>query len=290
MVFRTFIVNHSDDTLRFWGSNSRPTEFFTMTNNDYMHIADEEGNSSVFEQIAIPPHRSLLIPLKLVVDKQPHEIVRPKVTMKFYRWFASVNFKEDRKKHKPEILSDTMTLKYNKNGNIYYAKSDWGEHQKKQKMNLPTTKLYLLNVNERKLYTVTVDGTKISRAAKGEYSYIKEKVFKIPVTVHNNSNEPLKYYSMSCSWDEFYHIDNSIMGVLMSPCEKNIPTEVTIAPHSAHTDIIAFSCKKNSLKTLQRFRIGLNINKNVNDDPFGGYDDELDLYNIVWSNEIQFHQ
>jgi hypothetical protein len=287
-VLRSFIVNNSNDTLKFWGTNCRPTEFFTITNNDYMHLADEECNNSIFEQIVIPPHRSLLIHLKMLVKKQPHEIIRLKVSMKFYKWFASEHFIEDRKYHRPEILTDTITLKYNKDGNPYYAKSDWEEQERKEKLNLPTIKLHLLTAGERKLYTITTDENKISKAAKGEYSYAKGNVFHIPVTVHNDSNEPLKYYSMSCSWQEFYHIDNENFKVLISPCDKNIPREVIVPAHSVHTDIVAFVYNKNNPKITERFRVGLNINKNVKDDIFGGYDDELRRYNIVWSNEVQF--
>ena len=71
------------------------------------------------------------------------------------------------------------------------------------------------------------------------------------------------------------------------PCDKNIPQEVIVPAHSARTDIVPFIYKK-SQKIAERFRVGLNINKNVEEDPFGGYDDELRLYNIVWSNEVTF--
>lgn len=286
-VLRAFIVNYADDTLRFWGTSCQPTEFFTVTNNNYMRLTDEVCNKSVFGQIAIPPRRSMLIPLKMLMEKQPHETVKLIVNMEFYRWFNSSHFAEDRKYHHPEILTDTITLKYNNDGNEYSAKSDWDEQEKRQKLNLPTTKLYLLSADERKHYTLNVDETKIIEAAKSEYSYLKEKVFTIPVTVHNNSNESLKYYSMSCSWDEFYHIDNKNLALVGTPCDNNIPTEVTVPAHTVHTDIIAFSCKNNSLKNPLRFRVGVNINKNVIDDLFDGYDEELRMYNIVWSNEAQ---
>ncbi len=211
-----------------------------------MHLADEECTNSAFEQIVLPPHRSLLMPLKLLVEKQAQEIVRLNVSMKFYRWFQSDHFTEDRKYHQPEVLTDTITLKYGKGGNAYYANEDWEEEGRKEKLNLPTTRLYLLTPEERKLYTVTADETKISKATEGEYSYLKKKVFLIPVTIHNNSNDALKYYSMTCSWQEFYHIDNKNLAVLISPCDKNVPKEVIVPAHSVHTDIVPFICNKNN--------------------------------------------
>jgi hypothetical protein len=287
-VLRAFIVNNSGDTMRFWGTNCHPTEFFAVTNNSYMHLANEGCNNSEFEQIAIPPHRSLLIPLKLLIKKRPDKIIPLKVNMKFYRWFACGHFIEDRKNHQPEILSDSITLRYEKKGSIYFTKADSKEQERKEKLNLPTTKLYLLTADERKLYTVSADESKIRKADKREYSYFKKKVFLIPITIHNNSNDALKYYSMTCSWQDFYHIDNKNLEVLMSVCESNTSIQVTVPAHSVHTDIIAFSYKKNTLKNPERFRVGLNINKNVKDYMFDGYEDELYVYNIVWSNEVQF--
>ncbi|BAU54720.1 hypothetical protein [Mucilaginibacter gotjawali] len=286
-VLRAFIINYSDDTLRFWGSNCQPSEFFKITINGYMHLVDEECKKSVFQQIAIPPHRSLLIPLKLTVSKQPHELIQIKVSMSFYKCYASNHFTEDRKNHRPEILTDTITLNYNKDGNPFYGKSDWEELKQKEKINLPTTKLYLLTADDLKHYTVTADVTKITKADEDEYSYTKEKVFQIPVTVHNNSDKTLRYYSMSCSWQEFYHIDNKNLEIVEPPCDNNVPKEVIVPAHSARTDIVPFIYKK-SQKIKQRFRVGLNINKNVEEDLFEGYDDELRIYNVVWSNEVTF--
>jgi predicted nucleic-acid-binding Zn-ribbon protein len=287
-VLRSFIVNYSNDTLRFWGTNCRPTEFFTITNNDYMHLAAEECNNSVFEQLVIPPHRSLLVPLKMLIEKQPHEIIRLKVSMKFYRWFSSGHFVEDRKYHQPEILTDTITLNFDKGGNSYYGNADWKEQERREKLNLPTTALHLLTDIERKLYTVTADETKIGKSAEGKYSYNNEKVFRIPITVHNNSNETLTYYSMSCSWQEFYHIDNKNLGVMISPCDSNFPIKVIVPAHSAHIDMVPFVRKKNNLNTPESFRVGLNINKNIEESMFGGYNEELRIYKLVWSNEAKF--
>ncbi len=92
---------------------------------------------------------------------------------------------------------------------------------------------------------------------------------------------------MSCSWQEFYHIDNKNLEVIEPPCDNNCPKEVIIPAHSSRTDIVPFTYIK-SQKIAERFRVGLNINKNVEEDVFGGYDDELRIYNVVWSNEVTF--
>jgi len=284
---RAFIVNDSNDTLKFWGTNCRPNDFFSVTENNFMHLTDDECTKAEFEQMVIPPHRSLLVPLKLLIERQPHEIVQLKVSMKFYRWYPSDHFMPDRKSRKPKILSDKITLKYNKDGNPYSGKTDREERKRKEELNLPTVTLHLLTDDERKFYSVTADVSKITTITGDAYSYISKTVFRIPVTVHNNSDKMLKYYSMSCSWQEFYHIDNKKFEVIMSACDKNVPREVTVPAHSTHTDVITFY-KNNNLKIPESFRLGLNINIDVKENLFSAFNDELRRYNIVWSNEVRF--
>jgi hypothetical protein len=283
-VLRAFIVNYSDDTLKFWGTDCHPTDLFSITKNDYMNLSDEECNNGEFEQLAIPPHRSLLIPLKMLIEKQPHEIVRLKVEMKFYKWFKSNDFKADSKFHDPEILSDTASLKYDKDGNSYASTADWDEQQQKEKLNLPTTSLHLLTNEEKKNYTITIDQNKIFKRMNQEYPYEEKKFFILPVTVHNDSNDTLRYCSMTCSWQEFYRIDNEEFEILSTSCTENIPAMITVLPHSVNTTNIAFVRKKDN-QANPVFRVGLNINTS-------GYSifyhEELFRYNIVWSNEIQF--
>ncbi len=284
-VLSAFIVNDSPDTLKFWGTTCRLTEFFEVTKNDYLHLADDECNKAEFEQIVIAPHRSLQVPLKMLIDKQPREILHLKVSMKFYRWFAFDHFIEEKKHHQPEMLTDTIILRYDSDGNSCYGKADFDEMKRKAKLNLPTTELHLLTVVERKLYTVTADEATISEVAEGVYPRTKEKVFRIPVEIKNNSDDTLKYYSMSCSWMDFYHIDNENLAVFNSDCNKNVLKEVIVPPHSAHRDMVPFVCKAKNLKTPISFKVGLNVNKKI--DYYTSYEDELFVYNIVWSNKVQ---
>jgi len=284
-VLRAFIVNYSDDTLKFWGTDCHPTELFSITKNDYVHLSDEECNNAEFEQLTIPPHRSLLIPLKLLIEKQPDELVRLKVEMKFYKWFKSNDFKADSKFHDPEILNDTVSLKYNKDGSSYALTADWDEQEQKEKLNLPTASFHLLTNEERKHYTITIDQNKIFKRTNQEYLYEEKEFFILPVTVHNDSNDTLRYCSMTCSWQGFYRIDNDAFEILSTACTKNVPTMIIVLPHSTHTRNIAFILKKDNQTKNPFFKVGLNINTSGS---FFLYHEELYRYNIVWSNKIQF--
>jgi len=282
---RAYIVNYNDDTLKYWWSNCHPTKFIAVTGSDDLDLVNEDCKNSVFEVISVPPHRSQQIQLKLAVKKYPKTITRLYVNMKFYRWFHTNSFDKAREDNKPLMLSDNITLKYNNAGGMYADRTDFAEEARKDSLNLPTSDFYLLTETDRKQYTISVDETKIGKVADTESHFKDQKIIRLPVTVHNNSNSTLKYFSMSCSWQDYYHIDNRSFNIMFSDCDHNIPTEVVVSPHSSITQTVSVICKQNSLKQTLRFRIGLNINKNVSE-LIELADEQLTRYNLIWSNEV----
>jgi len=286
-VLRVFLINDSDDTLRYWGSADCPSEFFTLNPNKYLRLVGTDCRNSEIEQ-KIPPQRSQLILLPLSIEQQPPDTLDLNIGIKLYPWFKSENFKDYENAHKPQILTDKITLRFNKDGSRTYTPLDFEEEAKKTKLNLPTTELHLLSKEERKLYTVSVDEGKIITTIATDSQFAGEKVLRVPVTVNNNSDKVLRYYSMTCSWLEFYHVDNKYFYIQFGNCDSNIPTLLTVLPHSTHTDIVPVICDKNGLNKPQLFKIGLNVNICAEKGLFTYYDEELRLYNIVWSDEVQF--
>lgn len=57
----------------------------------------------------------------------------------------------------------------------------------------------------------------------------------LKVVLANNTNDTLRYLSMSCSWQRFYTTDNDKVKVVSAPCDKNIPHELKLAPHHKRT-------------------------------------------------------
>ncbi len=116
-----------------------------------------------------------------------------------------------------------------------------------------------------------------------------KKIYHVPVTLHNNADDTLRYYSMSCSWDEFYRTDNSKAELLGHDCYKNVPREITLLPHTSNTITIPVVCKNSEASATVHLRIGLNLNIKADNRFYTEYDDELYRYNIVWSNEIMLN-
>jgi hypothetical protein len=287
IVLRAFIVIHSKDTIKYWGTNRQLKTFFDVTGSEDLHVANPDVSGPMFEPIIIPPHHSQRFALKLSFVKPPKGVVVLNVTMKFYRWFATKDLGKDLAARQPEILSDKITLKFKEDGtDIDAAQATKADKEKKAKSILPTTDLYELTAAERKLYTLTIDEKKIKKEAKSEYNYKIETVILVPVVIHNKSKDTLSYFSMSCSGLDYYHIDNQKMTVLFSPCESNVPKQVFIMPMATRLVTVPVIYKNSSVKSHEPFRIGLSINKNVTPNPFDFDADELTRFNIVWSNNV----
>ncbi|MEL1246036.1 hypothetical protein AAEO56_17310 [Flavobacterium sp. DGU11] len=125
-------------------------------------------------------------------------------------------------------------------------------------------------------YTLTIK--------KGKEVKERGKVFwAIPVTLTNSSKDTLKYYSMSCSWQEFYDVDNLNLNVEGVPCDKNIPEILQLAPGQRKTVILRLELTGNSSKI--NFRVGLNL-IHYSGKWMHGWDLPHSPKNMIWSNQI----
>ncbi|MCW4469131.1 hypothetical protein OGH69_09160 [Flavobacterium sp. MFBS3-15] len=110
-----------------------------------------------------------------------------------------------------------------------------------------------------------------------------KKFLAIPVTLTNTSKDTLAYYTMSCSWQDFYVIDNELLKIEQVPCESNIYVPEKVAPGKSTTVILRL--EKPVLTGRIKFRTGLNIvpysaKEKFNREMFRS------KKNIIWSNEV----
>jgi hypothetical protein len=107
-----------------------------------------------------------------------------------------------------------------------------------------------------------------------------------PSTLTNNTKDTLRYYSMSCSWQDFYSVDSNKLQVEGNECDKNIPTILTLAPGQSRTVEIKLLISQTIDASEIKFKIGFNLMK------VSGTKNEFDFRelqkkeNIIWSNTI----
>jgi hypothetical protein len=107
----------------------------------------------------------------------------------------------------------------------------------------------------------------------------------IPTTLTNHSNDTLKYYSMSCSWQDFYSVDNRKLQVETSICSKNMPVVLQLAPHQSKTTSLRLIIPQTLDATVIRFKIGFNLIKPQANDAFVS-NLRKKKENVLWSNTV----
>jgi hypothetical protein len=109
----------------------------------------------------------------------------------------------------------------------------------------------------------------------------------IKATLTNKTNDTLYYYSMSCSWQEFYSTDNTNLIVHVNLCDKNIPKVLQIAPHKSNVVTLELINKLTNKNIGKKLRIGFNFIEPKSRNLIDFNRKELtNKVNIIWSNTI----
>lgn len=108
------------------------------------------------------------------------------------------------------------------------------------------------------------------------------------VTLTNNTKDTLKYYSMSCSWQDFYSVESNKLQVVGKECDKNIPTILKLAPEQSRTVEIRLLINKTTDTSEIKFKIGFNLMKVTSTKTVSDFDskEQRKKKNIIWSNII----
>lgn len=114
---------------------------------------------------------------------------------------------------------------------------------------------------------------------------IRGKTFwLINCTLSNTSRSPLSYFSMSCSWTDFYSVDQKEIEIEGFACDKNVPVIWVLKPGESREETLRLYLPNENKKTgLKTFKIGMNIIKSTTTTDF---DKKIKTKNIIWSNEM----
>ena len=171
----------------------------------------------------------------LIMDQSPDRSVLLIVSMDLYKW-ANNKTHSDKKQLFVNRLSDSLTLDKNAQHQNYSSYSDFEMLVKKEERILPNKDIYLLNNEDRKRYLLKVDENQISTSRDTVMRIFgkkpkRAKSITVPVIVQNNSDEELKFYSMTCSWEDFFGTDDKGITIPSWGCDSNVPNIITVGPH-----------------------------------------------------------
>ncbi len=284
-----YIVNNSNDTLKYCGTDCLYKDIFSISKNHYLYIENQECKPQLLSKYIIPPHRSQKISLLLSEYKSPDTIINLSVSMKLYKWDTGKPNNLN-SKHLIGIFNDNVTVKYDKHHNQFFDKQDFEAEAQKRKNIAPDLNIHFLTEKERKLYTLFIDPEKVTKP-HDSIDYTKKKicVFNIPVQLRNNSSTPLKFLTMTCSWLTDFAIDNRNIHFNEWDCDANFPTEVVVPPHGNFARILSVNIDPSQLKKTTKFRVGMNLTINDKNPKlfFDLYPQETERFNQIWSNTVE---
>ncbi|MCD4793047.1 MAG: hypothetical protein K8R54_07445 [Bacteroidales bacterium] len=120
---------------------------------------------------------------------------------------------------------------------------------------------------------------------QGKYEKINNQTYLlVPTTLTNNTDDTLKYLSMSCSWREFYYVNNDKMSVEQVICTKNGQIMLTLLPHKSVNKEIKLVIEQTT-DTKLKFKIGFSLIKVKNNLPYE-FNEQEKMKNIIWSNAV----
>jgi hypothetical protein len=154
-------------------------------------------------------------------------------------------------------------------------------------------KVHLLTAAEKRNYVLSIDQTKIANSSEEGLNYPpydckKYRYMSIPLKLTNNSNDTLKYITMSCSWQDIYGTNSKNIEVLMSACDKNVLTKKMLRPHKSMITYIPIRIIKMARWSNTNFKVSMNVCRDMGQNSFGI--EMLDLSvvaNNIWSNEVK---
>jgi len=284
-----FLNNNTNEALYYQGSECYNL-LFNLKNNPYFHLANDICKDAKHSEILVPPHRSQKMEVYLTMDKSPDRSVSLVISMDLYKWASNKN-NGNKRPMLVNRLSDSITLHYNVKHQIYYPYNVFEMLKKKEERILPNKDIYLLNGEDRKQYILKVDENQISSPRDTVLRMLGKKTQRaksitVPVTVQNNSNAELKFYSMTCSWSEFFGTDSKDISIPGWACESNVPNIIIVAPHKEFRRNVNVTYDS-TIKGGRKYRISMSLLKpdNTKRDWVFSPGDYV-RFNKIWTNEI----
>jgi hypothetical protein len=290
LSIEVYLNNNSNDTLYYRGADC-DNLLFSIKGNPYFHLADYNCHQGKYLKAALAPHRARKMELYLTMDKTPDRNVSILINMNLYKWTG------DKAKQSKELvsgnMSDSVVMHYDINHQSYWPKDAFEIQKKKQRSILPDQNIHLLTNTDRQLYKLTIDKAKIGLPRDTIITNYennktkKAKVITVPVILHNNSNDTLRFYSMTCSWYSFFGTNSSGIGIPGWDCSKNITDFITIAPHKEYKKNLSIVYYPN-INSGNRYRISMSLLKAPGNVKWtwNFWPEEYVRFNKIWSNEL----
>jgi hypothetical protein len=278
------VINNSNDTLRCVDGDSLGPEIYCIDSDSATFFKNFFRPKTGITESIILPHQRRVTEVEFKFNKAHGARFRFKVGIRLLKWKSSYRSSPpdtNAIKQSDVLWSQAETIIY---GDQFVQDSN---EFKKQLPLLYDT----LTTTNRHDYVMGMGPDKI-KVIKDTIRWVDNKKFSFAhglLKLSNNSNDTLKYFNMDCSWGDILLINDKHVSTAVYPCFHNVPTQITISPHSSLTMDLPLIFDMNTTGNKHRFRVGIVLIRDLLD-----YSDiELlsvigrDKRYVVWSNEVE---
>jgi hypothetical protein len=147
--------------------------------------------------------------------------------------------------------------------------------------------------NQNNYYPRLVINAKLLRSldTMSYFDTLKHKGYDIQLSIANKSDKPITIWTMTCSWDENFIINNDYIRILPWECKGNFPKSFHVKPHDSLTrklTVINIGWTHYSIISTTRFGF-IFIDSLVcqNNEDFISIIGDKSKQQIIWSNELK---
>jgi hypothetical protein len=299
-----FIINNGNDTLKYTSTACLFSKFYCVDNAN-MTLMDYPLPWDSIKRVVILPHRGKSVAVGFKFSKIPDTSFKFKIGMKLVQWHngnTHAILNRMAREKQDTIWSDVEVVKTDRN---HHIPERTPEEYKKYILKKPLTAFFpSLTEKDKRKYTLSIDQSKIKQlkdTAIYEMDTLRDKGFKrkylftiCEMRINNNSDDTLKYISMSCSWLWLYRVNNVNFRVADQFCLKNVDEIRAVLPRrSSIVKIPVITDSKTDFP--KKIKIGLSLQKFTGSDQFFNFFDPRELMlrpetsNMIWSNEVMIH-
>ena len=129
-----------------------------------------------------------------------------------------------------------------------------------------------------------------------DINYFKGNLFPIEIFVKNNSNTVIKFWEMTCSWQDNWLMNDSITTFFRPSCDGNFPAKIKIEPGNvySHKCFLYFENPVDEIKTRD-LKVGFILIKEQDYvDPTKDYRELIskrrsNKQHLIWSNSFKLN-
>lgn len=285
MIFSVLLFNNTNDTLRYVDVYSNMSTIYQI-DDENLQIQDGRYGKRGVKRTIIPPHKRTLTIVQVSFKKTPDSVFSFRLGMKLLQW----------PKTPKQNMPDTNTLLHanmiwSDRTTIIFGRNHYGPEEEQNELKAKYPLIYdTLSNQDRKEYILNIDANKIGKLKDTSVYDNNQKYYfaSVPLNLSNNSDDTLKYFSMSCSWEEIYMVGSKDGGLLGWDCLKNIPDEIVVRPHTTRSVNLPIIFNKKSSENKYSFRIGMVLLRNFDIWTMSDYDIAFgDKRYLIWSNEVE---